>query len=255
MIPRNTNRDLGTAAMTGETILIVEDDATLLRVLKDRLELDGFRALVATDGQRGFAEAVQHQPDLIILDIMLPRMNGFELCRMVRRHGLEMPIIMLTAKDREGDIVHGLHLGADDYVTKPFSVNELLARTTAFLRRRRAVDREVYEFGDCTFDLAAHKLSRGGQEIPLAPKEFGLLAFFVRSAGRALTREEILRSVWGAELLVTTRSVDRCVTTLRHKIEPDPHAPVFITTIRDIGYRFELSDEGEPEFSDRTNPP
>ena len=149
-----------------------------------------------------------------------------------------MPIIMLTAKGQEDDIVRGLELGADDYVTKPFSIRELMARVKAFLRRQ-GPEAAVHEFGDCRLDLTAHKLFRKGKEIELTAKEFRLLEFFVKRAGRALTRDSILEAVWGNEVIVTDRSVDRCVTTLRGKIEPDPRAPRFIQTIRDIGYRFE----------------
>jgi DNA-binding response OmpR family regulator len=145
---------------------------------------------------------------------------------------------MLTAKGQEDDIVRGLELGADDYVTKPFSIRELMARVKAFLRRQ-GPEAASYEFGDCRLDLTAHKLFRRGAEVDLTAKEFRLLEFFARRAGRALTRDSILEGVWGNEVIVTDRSVDRCVTTLRSKIEPDPRNPRFIHTIRDIGYRFE----------------
>jgi DNA-binding response OmpR family regulator len=145
---------------------------------------------------------------------------------------------MLTARGQEDDIVRGLELGADDYVTKPFSIRELLARVRAFLRRQEAAP-AGYEFGDCRLDLAAHKLLRNGREIELTAKEFRLLELFLQRRGRALTRDMILDGVWGHEVLVTDRSVDRCVTTLRSKVEPDPRNPRFIRTIRDIGYRFE----------------
>jgi DNA-binding response OmpR family regulator len=152
-----------------------------------------------------------------------------------------MPIIMLTAKGQEEDIVRGLELGADDYVTKPFSIRELLARAQAFLRRRLAATSPVFHFGDCKLDATAHKLFRKGQEIALTTKEFRLLEFLARYPGRALTRDQILDAVWGNDIIVNDRSVDRCVTTLRAKIESDPHDPTFIQTIRDIGYRFEPS--------------
>ncbi|MHC4718384.1 MAG: winged helix-turn-helix domain-containing protein, partial [Planctomycetota bacterium] len=143
------------------------------------------------------------------------------------------------AKGQESDIVLGLNLGADDYVTKPFSIKELLARANAFLRRRRAAPQQAFRFGDFELDTASRKLLRDGKEVVLTPKEFGLLAFLARSAGRALTRDEILRQVWGYDIFVTRRSVDRCVNTLRKKIEPDSARPTFIRTIREIGYRFE----------------
>jgi DNA-binding response OmpR family regulator len=150
-----------------------------------------------------------------------------------------MPIIMLTAKGEESDIVLGLNLGADDYVTKPFSIKELLARAAAFLRRAKKEVPLVYEFGGYQLDIPARRLTRKHREIELSPKEFNLLEFFVRKQGRALTREEILNAVWGYDCVVTSRSIDRFVTTLRNKLEPDPCRPVFIHTIRQIGYRFE----------------
>ena len=146
---------------------------------------------------------------------------------------------MLTAKGKEEDIVRGLELGADDYITKPFSVSELMARRQAFLRRHRAGATPVFEFGDCQLDTVSHRLFKRGVEVPLANKEFRLLEFFLQRPGRALTRDSIMNAVWGNTVMVTTRSVDRCVTTLRSKIEPDPHCPTFIHTIREIGYRFE----------------
>jgi DNA-binding response OmpR family regulator len=226
--------------MAGEAILIIEDDPTLLLGLKDNFELQGYRVRTARDGEQGLEAALDHPPDLILLDIMLPRLNGYEVCRAIREQGLELPIIMLTAKGQEEDIILGLNLGADDYVTKPFRIRELHARVKAFLRRRQVAESEVYRFGDCELDMAAHKLFRQGTEVPLTSKEFTLLAHFVKRQGRALTRDDILDAVWGSSVMVTSRSVDRCVTTLRGKIEPDAHRPTYIRTIRDIGYRFEL---------------
>lgn len=226
--------------MPGELILIIEDDTTLLRGLKDNFELRGYQVSSATDGKSGLETALSNPPDLVVLDIMLPKMNGFEICWQIREAKLDMPIIMLTAKGQEEDIVRGLNLGADDYMTKPFSIQELLARAGAFLRRRKASVPTMYSFGDCKLDLRSHRLFRSEEEIALSPKEFRLLEVFVKQAGRALTRDEILRSVWGSDILVTSRSVDRCITTLRGKIEKDPRHPRLIQTIRDVGYRFEL---------------
>jgi len=222
-----------------ETVLIVEDDATMLRGLKDNFEFKGYRVLIAADGEEGLNTALNKKPDLIILDIMLPEINGYEVCRLIRKENLNMPIIMLTAKGEESDIVLGLNLGADDYVTKPFSIKELLARAEAFLRRSRQTEQDIYEFGDCRLDIPARKLTRKGNEIKLSPKEFSLLEFFVKKPGRALTRDEILNMVWGYDSFIGSRSIDRFVTTLRNKIEPDPHNPMFIHTIREIGYKFE----------------
>jgi len=228
-----------------ETVLIVEDDAVMLRGLKDNFEFKGYRVVTASDGEAGLDAALAGRPDLILLDIMLPKINGYEVCRLIRKEGLEMPIIMLTAKGEESDIILGLNLGADDYVTKPFSIKELLARAAAFLRRRKQAEEEIYKFGDCCLDIPARKFTRGGDEIKLSPKEFELLEFFVKKQGRALTRNEILNRVWGYDSFVTPRSIDRFVTTLRNKIEPDQHRPAYIHTIREIGYKFEPPGQGE----------
>ncbi len=225
-----------------DRVLIIEDDATMLRGLKDNFQAHGYIVQTAQDGQAGLDQALSNPPDLIVLDIMLPRVNGYEVCRRIREQELDMPILMLTAKGQEEDIIRGLELGADDYVTKPFSIRELLARAKAFLRRRESKPIDVHHFGDCELDMASHRLLRGGGEVPLTSKEFRLLEYFVHRPGRALTRNDILNSVWGRSVIVTSRSVDRCVTTLRAKIEPDPHRPTYIHTIRDIGYRFELPD-------------
>ena len=222
-----------------ETILIIEDDATMLRGLKDNFEYQGYAVLTAVDGEDGLNAALNETPDLIILDIMLPRINGYEICRLIRQENLEMPIIMLTAKGEESDIVLGLNLGADDYVTKPFSIRELLARAAAFLRRQKQIVQDVYEFADFHLDIPARKLTREGHEIKLSPKEFKLLECFVRKPGRALPRNELLNAVWGYDCFVGPRSIDRFVTTLRNKIEPDPHHPTYIYTIREIGYKFD----------------
>jgi DNA-binding response OmpR family regulator len=233
--------------MATETVLIVEDDPAMLRGLKDNFEFEGYRVITTGDGERGLAAAVDDRPDLVILDIMLPKVNGYEICRLVRKAGLDMPIIMLTAKGQESDIVLGLNLGADDYVTKPFSVRELLARAEAFLRRRRRTETNLYRFGPFELDAASHRLRKRGQEVELTPKEFDLLHYLVRRAGRALTRDDILKNVWGHGVFVTARSVDRCINTLRGKIERDPDRPTIVTTIREVGYRFDAPLLDPPE--------
>jgi DNA-binding response OmpR family regulator len=225
--------------MSAPRILIIEDEPALLRGLKDNFETEGYEVRTANNGEKGMNALLKEPPDLVLLDLMLPKVNGYEICRAARAGKLEMPIIMLTAKGQEEDIVRGLEVGADDYVTKPFGIRELIARVKALLRRHPARSAEV-AFGDCRLDRAAHKLFRRAAEVPLTAKEFRLLEFFLQRAGRALTRETILDAVWGQEVLVTDRSVDRCVTTLRAKIEPDARRPLFIQTIRDIGYRFEI---------------
>jgi len=226
-----------------ETVLIVEDDPTMLRGLKDNFEFQGYHVLTAEDGETGLNTVLNAKPDLVLLDLMLPKINGYEVCRLIRKEGLDTAIIMLTAKGEESDIVLGLNLGADDYVTKPFSIKELLARAEALLRRTQQPEAEVYHFGDCTLDLPARKLTRNGEEIKLSPKEFGLLELFVKRPGRALSRDEILNQVWGYDAYVGSRTIDRFVTTLRNKIEPNPHHPIYIHTIREVGYKFEPPEE------------
>ena len=219
--------------------MIVEDDPTMLRGLKDNFEFQGYQVHTAEDGEAGLNTVLGAKPDLVLLDLMLPKINGYEVCRLIRKEGIDTPIIMLTAKSEESDVVLGLNLGADDYVTKPFSIKELLARAEALLRRTQPAQTEVYRFGDYTLDLPARKLTRGADEIKLSPKEFGLLELFVKKPGRALSRDDILNAVWGYDSYVGTRSIDRFVTTLRNKIEPDPHKPIYIHTIREIGYKFD----------------
>jgi DNA-binding response OmpR family regulator len=228
--------------MNPRKILIIEDDPVLLRGLRDNLEASGYQVRTAKDGQQGLEALLNEAPDLVLLDLMLPKLDGYEICRRARERRLTLPIIMLTARGQEDDIVRGLELGADDYVTKPFSIRELLARVSAFLRRQGS-EPAAYEFGDCRLDMSAHKLFRNGREIDLTAKEFRLLEFFLQRRSRALTRDTILDGVWGQGVFVTDRSVDRCVTTLRSKLEPDPRNPRFIRTIRDIGYRFEAEEE------------
>ncbi len=225
-------------------LLLVEDDPTILRVLNDNFTMRGYQVSTARDGEEGLDMALNQMPDLIVLDLMLPKINGYEICRAVRAEKLTMPILMLTAKGQEEDIIRGLELGADDYITKPFGIRELMARVQAFLRRRQGDTAPVYEFGSCKLDVAAHRLFRHSAEVTLTGKEFRLLEYFLQSPGRALTRQSIMNAVWGNAVMVTARSVDRCVTTLRSKIEPIPDRPVFIQTIREIGYRFEPDGGG-----------
>jgi DNA-binding response OmpR family regulator len=222
-----------------ETILIIEDDAAMLRGLKDNFEYEGYIVKTATDGERGLDAVFKIKPDLLILDLMLPKINGYEICQRVRKEKLDLPIIMLTAKGQESDVVLGLKVGADDYVTKPFGIRELLARAEAFLRRRREKEPGLHRFGECELDVAAHRFTRGGKEIKLSPKEFDLLRFFLAHLGRAYSREEILNAVWGYDRMVTPRSIDRFINALRNIIEPDPQHPKFIQTIRELGYKFE----------------
>ncbi|HLH44426.1 MAG TPA: response regulator transcription factor [Bryobacteraceae bacterium] len=220
-------------------ILIVEDEPALMRGLKDSFAVKGYEVLAAADGAKGMELALSACPDLILLDIMLPRLNGFEICRAIRERHSEIPILMVTAKGQEEDVILGLNFGADDYIVKPFRLGELHARVKALLRRSRPKQTEKCRFGEFELDLTGRRLYRKGREVELTAKEFKLLAHFASRPGRALSRDGILDAVWGYSAIVTPRSIDRCVTTLRAKIEADPHRPIFIQTIRDIGYRFE----------------
>ena len=221
------------------SILIVEDDPTMLRGLKDNFEFEGYKVATATDGDSGLKAALRSPPDLIVLDLMLPKINGYEFCRFLRQENMRMPIMMLTAKTQESDVVLGLKLGADDYVTKPFSIKEVLARAEALLRRAHPTSNEVYEFGDCRLDCESRTFAKAGKEVQLSPKEFELLRFFASRAGQALSRDLIMSSVWGYDAMVTPRSIDRFVNALRNKIEPDPAEPKHIKTVREFGYKFE----------------
>ncbi len=223
-------------------VLIVEDDTTLLRVVSDNFASRSFEVDTAVDGEEAIEKATRFSADLIILDVMIPKVNGYEVCRYLRQEGIRTPIIFLTAKGEESDILLGLGLGADDYLAKPFSIRELLARAEAVLRRAEnrspeKQEKSKFNFGDFQLDFSARKL-RGaeGKAIKLSPREYQLLAFLVRHGGEALSREQIMDSVWGFGARVTTRSIDRFITTLRKKIESHPGE--FIETIREYGYRF-----------------
>ena len=232
--------------MSEGRVLLIEDEPALARGVSDLLKARGFDVEIAADGQQGLDAALSGRADLLLLDVMLPRVNGYEICRAVRSHGLDVPILMLTAKGQEDDIVLGLNLGADDYITKPFRAGELVARVRAFLRRRHGAQ-PACRFGDCEIDLRARRVLRGGAVLDLTAKEFALLAYFASRPGCALSRDTILNAVWGSSIFVTPRSIDRCVATLRAKVEPDPHNPVFIQTVREIGYRFEPGPPGQTE--------
>lgn len=214
----------------------------MLRGLKDNFASKGYVVRSAGDGETGLEMVLSEEPDLLILDIMLPGLNGYEVCRELRREGVKVPTIMLTAKAEESDLLLGLGLGADDYMTKPFSIRELLARAEAVLRRVKPEGEEerVLEFGRWVLDTGARELSAGGEVTDLSPKEYSLLEYFVRRPGRALSREQIMNAVWGYGAIVTFRSIDRFVTGLRKKIEADPKKPKHLVTVREFGYKFEL---------------
>jgi len=232
--------------MADSKILIVEDDRTLLEALKYRMSKEGYTVCTALDGVQALEVARAEKPDLIILDIMLPNLDGLEVCRILRKKGMNVPILMLTAKAEEIDRVVGLELGADDYITKPFSIRELLARIRAALRRVEMMQREASEqppqrltFGDLEIDLSRHQVSLSGSVANLSPKEFELLTFLARNRGRAISRDTILEKIWGYDFEGDTRTVDVHIRWLREKLEPDPASPRRILTVRGIGYKFE----------------
>lgn len=226
-------------------VLVIEDEENLLEALKYNLEREGYTALTASDGERGLGMARKHRPDLVILDIMLPRIDGKEVCRILRREN-DTPIIMLTARGEEVDRVVGLEIGADDYVTKPFSMRELLARLRTVLRRTRsngmgetAASRERLASGDLVVDLASHTVTLADKQIEMKPREFDLLALLVANKGRAFTRDQILERLWGQDYIGDTRTVDVHIRWIRQKIEEGPGSPNRIVTIRGVGYRFQ----------------
>ena len=216
-------------------MLIVEDDATLRIGLRDHFLADGWQVLVAEDGERGLEMAFEEKVDLILLDLMLPKVDGYEICTALRREKVKTPILMLTAKGQVEDVVHGLELGADDYLVKPFSLRELDARV-GVLKRRIDDGVKSYEFSGLLLDTEARTLSREGEAVALTPKEFDMLVTFLREQGRAMTREQLLSAVWGNGLLVTVRSVDRCVKTLREKLG---EAAGHLVSVRGVGYRWD----------------
>jgi DNA-binding response OmpR family regulator len=219
-------------------ILVVEDDETLRETLSDALEGEGFRVASAADGAEALIAFRADPPDLVLLDLMLPELSGIEVTRIIRAES-SVPIVILTAKDGELDRILGLELGADDYVTKPFSLRELTARIRAVLRRldRTGADGEgPIELGRVEVDLAGHRLVRDGSAVPVTPKAFELLAFLVRNAGQVFSREQLLEKVWGYDYAGETRTVDVHVHWLRAEIEPEPSRPSIIETVRGVGY-------------------
>ena len=226
-----------------ETILIIEDDSSMLIGLKDNFELKGYNVKTAQNGESGLRKALEENPDLINIDIMLPKINGYEICDKVRKKNLDMPIIMLTAKNRESDVILGLNLGADDYVTKPFSIKELLARAEAFMRRRPKEEPTVYEFGNYRLDTLSNTLTCDNRDIKITPGEFKMLHLFLRRAGCTLTCDEIRNTVWGYSRFITLRDIEKTVSTLRDKIEDDPDNPKYIHSVEVIGYKFILPEQ------------
>jgi len=226
---------------SGPRILVVEDELPMRTALYDVLSGNGYRVLVASDGAAGLEKAVNEQPDLILLDVMMPRLDGFALCAELRRLLKPTPVLMLTAKGRVEDRVHGLDSGADDYLVKPFSREEFLARVRALLRRSQRKTRELQqlELGDVRIDFVGQRAWRGNEELHLTSKEFGVLHLLTAAAGEVVSRERFLDVVWGYASFPTTRTVDKHIVSLRSKIEPDPASPRWIHTVHGIGYRFQ----------------
>jgi DNA-binding response OmpR family regulator len=223
-------------------ILVVDDEPELVRGLEHNLRFEGYETQAATDGQEAIRLASRETPDLILLDIMMPRLSGWDVCRTLRARGIDVPIIMLTARGEEVDRVLGLELGADDYVPKPFSLRELLARVRAVLRRPGPRHRyEELGFGDVRIRLRGRQVVKAGQEVRLTRKEFDLLVYLVQRRGETVTREELLDEVWGYDRFPTTRTVDTHILRLRRKFEADPEEPAHILTVHGQGYRFAAS--------------
>lgn len=221
-------------------IIIIEDEESILMALEDNLRLEGYATSSALDGERGLSMVIENQYDLIILDIMLPRMNGFDVCKCIRQEGISTPILMLTAKSQEIDKVLGLELGADDYVTKPFSPREFLARVKALLRRAKPQDQDkvLYHFGEIEVDFKKYEIKKRGKQIYLTALEFALIHFLIKQNGEVVSRDAILDEVWGDEVFVQPRTVDKHIAELRKKIEDNPANPRYIVGVRSIGYKF-----------------
>lgn len=221
-------------------ILVIEDDPAILRGLADNLGCEAHEVLTAADGEHGYSLARTDKPDLIVLDLMLPRMSGYELCRKLRAEGVMTPIVMLTARGDEADRVVGLDLGADDYITKPFSVRELLARIRAVLRRAQAQSALPAElrFGNVTVDFRRYEARKDGRPVELTRKEFGLLRLLAARSGEAVTRDDLLNEVWGYDASPTTRTVDNHVASLRAKLEDNAADPRHLFTVHGVGYKW-----------------
>jgi len=229
-------------------ILIIEDDISILSGLQDVLTFKSYEVITATDGEKGYVASVEENPDLIILDIMLPKMDGFTLCRKLRDEGNLIPVLMLTARGEELDKVQGLDIGADDYVTKPFSLPELLARVRALLRRSpdEANERTMpdsLKIGTVEIDFKKYKAIKGKATLNLSPKEFGILRYLASRADEVVTRNELLDEVWGYDLYPTTRTVDNHIAQVRSKIEQDVANPQYLITVHGIGYKLSLEDK------------
>jgi DNA-binding response OmpR family regulator len=222
------------------TVLVIEDDLKILRGLEMNLKFEGYTVLAATEGHEGLKKALEEPADLLVLDLMLPGLSGYDVCRKVRERKPNLPILMLTAKGQEIDKVAGLDLGADDYVTKPFGVSELMARIRALLRRCEARGKglEQYSFGNVTLDFKKYQAEVDGKAVELTAREFDLLRYLIEHVGEAVRRSDLLDKVWGYDVTPTTRTVDTFVLDLRKKLEADPSRPEHILSVRRVGYKF-----------------
>lgn len=224
-----------------KTILIVEDDPGIRLILRDALSSQGYQVIAAADGPEGLAKALETKPDLIILDVMLPHLDGFEVCKKVRQEGLTSPIMMLTVRDEELDKVLGLEVGADDYVTKPFSLKEVSARVKALFRRVEDYQAglDIYRFGSVELDFRRFESRKSGEPLGLTPLEFRILKLMITRKGQVITRDEFLDAVWGVDnLTVSHRTVDSHIAHIRKKVEDDPSRPKHILSVHSIGYKF-----------------
>jgi DNA-binding response OmpR family regulator len=221
-------------------ILIVEDERDMVEGLKFNLEARNYNVITAYDGETGCQKALTEKPDLVILDLMLPKLNGYEVCKILKKEIPELPIIMLTAKSQEAEIVTGLELGADDYITKPFGVLELLARINALFRRMATGSglTEIHRFGDIEINFKKYSAQKKGKSLKLSPKEYEILRLFIEKQGEVISREELLKQIWGYVSFPDTRTVDTHIAKLRHKIEDNPAEPKLIITVHCMGYKF-----------------
>ena len=221
-------------------ILIVEDEPNMVAGLRDNFEYEGYQVITAGDGAEGLSRALADSPDLVVLDVMMPKMSGLDVCKQLKAKRPSIPVIMLTARGQEVDKVVGLELGADDYVTKPFSIRELLARVKAVLRRTQTLpkEQERYAFGDVEVNLRSYQVTRRGKSVDFSAKEFDLLKYFLCHPGETLSRDRLLDEVWGYDNYPTTRTVDAHIVRLRQKLEPVADEPRYILTVHGVGYKF-----------------
>ena len=222
-----------------KTILLIEDEPGIRMAVKDELEFEGFQVRLAEDGLAGLESILRNPPDLVVLDLMLPGKNGFEICREIRQRGIKTPVIVLTARGQEVDKIRGLELGADDYITKPFSLAELVARMHAVLRRCNPEESgDTIQRRMITIDIRKHEVLKGDKVVELTDKEFQILALLMKRSSEVITRDDFLKTIWGEEVYITHRTIDIHISALRKKIEDDPEHPSLIVSVRNVGYKF-----------------